>query len=885
MEILNLDEFRKQIENKRLSKRLADKMEKEMVRLYEVANQGTYSLQEYLKSKNGKKLQGTKKNERHIFKYRLTAGDRLFYTYGKYVDGIPKENKDSLVLLKYTIHDRQGNEKHLAKGQGYEFIEESLGYGERFDEEDLQILGIANSENQNEVERCLDRIFLEYTDHHKNFVVSEEELLKSEKNDEKAFIKLSQKQEQILNDFLANPQPTLILGGAGTGKTLLSVHLLNDYFSILSDTRCVYFTQSEALLNKAKNEYEMISGKEVEGNLFFYDINEYCISLLDRLGQPVDRKKFVKTSMFSKFFREHQEVQRMSKKLKLSEMDLWTEIRGVIKGSMTANWKRIKMFVQDDYNGSLIKELEQKGLLQRGRNKKYFHLSEHSTALSERALIESTRKEYEKMKQYYQEVDNDVVELEEEQYFLLSEERTMVESEKRKEVYEIYQIYKDWLRYFDYFDENDLIRKTREAMKQFDVMKKEQFQFMVVDEVQDYTELQIYFLHELAEDKNYLIYAGDRNQIINPTLFDDRKLSALYQDKFQIVYLQQNFRCQKEVVAFGNALSEMRRRKIATKKKEEDEGSEKLGTPVMKLQYSEENLRGMLLELLKYPRVAVLVPNEETKNYLIDFIGKELYEKADNKIIYYISEIKGMEYRYVFCFNMLSSYQALWKQILESNIARKNTRYRYYFNLFYVAITRAKDYLCLLEQENTTELVLDEIEKYAKQPIKFTNITTFDENQMYITALSNQAMDWLASAEANFLNGLYDVALKHYERANAKKEKIALCKAELFAQENNFIEALKQFLVADYKEGLNRYQKEAGNETDLQKLVKFFLYPEEMMQQDWFLDWDMQAGIEGLFVAEERELVEKTVWRKLEKVATKTIEEWSLEEVMGEWHR
>ncbi|MBO5352461.1 MAG: UvrD-helicase domain-containing protein [Lachnospiraceae bacterium] len=885
MELLNLEEFMKQTENKRLSKRLAEKIENELVRLYEVAGQGTYSLQAYLRSKNGKKLQGTKKKERHIFKYRLTAGDRLFYTYGKYVEGIPEEKKDSLVLLKYTIHDRQGREKKLAQGQEFAPVEETPGAGEAFTEEDLKLFGIQDTENTEEVEACIDRIFLAYSEKHKKFVAPVQELLKAEKEGKNTGIKLSPDQEEILGKFLKNPCPTLILGGAGTGKTLLSLHLLNDYFSELDDTRCAYFTQSEALLNKAKNEYESISGKKPENNLYFYDINEFCIGLLEKLGQPVDRKKFVKTPMFQRFYREHQEVQKLCKKLRLSEMDLWTEIRGVIKGSMTSDWKRTKMLGQDNFDGKVIKELEEKGFIQRGKEKKQFQLSKQKEKCPAEILSESARVRYKEMVQYYQGVDNEAVELEEERYFLLSEEQTMVERDKRPEVYRMYQKYKDWLDFFGYFDENDLIRKTRSVMEQCHVLGTEQFQFMVVDEVQDYTELQIYFLHELAEDKNYLIYAGDRNQIINPTLFDERKLAILYQNRLQTEYLQQNFRCQKEVVALGNALSEMRRRKIASKKKEAQESSEKPGPAVMKLEYSEENLRKILLELLKYPGVAVLVPDEGTKQSLIDFIGRESYEKADNRIVYYISEIKGMEYRYVLCVNMVSRYSMVWKQIIESNEARRNTRYRYFFNLLYVAITRAKDYLCLLEQETETETIFQEIGRYAAAPLKLEDIAVFDENRMYITALSNQSMDWLASAEANFLNGLYDVALNHYERAGAGKEKIALCRAELAAQENNFTEALRQFLLADSEEGLKRYQKEAAPETDLSKLVQFFISPVETTGQEWFLTWDMEQGIELLFAGEEKESMEAAVLGKLEKMAEERSKQWTLEEVLKLWEK
>ena len=75
--------------------------------------------------------------------------------------------------------------------------------------------------------------------------------------------------------------------------------------------------------------------------------------------------------------------------------------------------------------------------------------------------------------------------------------------------------------------------------------------------------------------------------------------------------------------------------------------------------------------LLKYPNVALLVPNDEARNEIIELYGKDRYEKAQNSLIYTIAEIKGMEYRYVVCCNVLSAYDAMWREIMDEKTSKK----------------------------------------------------------------------------------------------------------------------------------------------------------------------------------------------------------------------
>ena len=98
--------------------------------------------------------------------------------------------------------------------------------------------------------------------------------------------------------------------------------------------------------------------------------------------------------------------------------------------------------------------------------------------------------------EYYDSFDTSVVDLLEEEYINLSDELTMAEKEKRKDVYSIYLKYKKWLQDYKYYDDNDLARETIEI---FQKTEFEKFDFIIIDEIQDYTEIQIYLISKLVD--------------------------------------------------------------------------------------------------------------------------------------------------------------------------------------------------------------------------------------------------------------------------------------------------------------------------------------------------------------------------------------------------
>ena len=89
--------------------------------------------------------------------------------------------------------------------------------------------------------------------------------------------------------------------------------------------------------------------------------------------------------------------------------------------------------------------------------------------------------------------------------------------------------------------------------------------------------MQIYMLKEMLNYSNHIILAGDSHQIINPTIFREERIKKLFDNKLRICRLTKNYRCQENIVNYGNALSKLRKEYVALMGNEEPEYSKRKG--------------------------------------------------------------------------------------------------------------------------------------------------------------------------------------------------------------------------------------------------------------------------------------------------------------------
>lgn len=120
-----------------VSKEVLDRIFNELENLVKISEEGDIqSLSSYLKMNNGKELKG---GADHIWKYQLNDGDRILYTWGKYLPYLRTEDKDALVLLAYATHDKQGLAgKNMPPKQKYVEAKELLRTRTEFTVEDIK---------------------------------------------------------------------------------------------------------------------------------------------------------------------------------------------------------------------------------------------------------------------------------------------------------------------------------------------------------------------------------------------------------------------------------------------------------------------------------------------------------------------------------------------------------------------------------------------------------------------------------------------------------------------------------------------------------------------------------------------------------------------------
>lgn len=326
-------------------------------------------------------------------------------------------------------------------------------------------------------------------------------------------------------------------------------------------------------------------------------------------------------------------------------------------------------------------------------------------------------------------------------YLALNKKYTVYSEEIRKEIYKITLVYQNWLTERGYMDENDLARRVI-------LNGQEIFDCIICDEVQDLTEIEIYMLKKLVKNGENLLLSGDIHQIINPTYFSFSRVKSLfYRDKYTEKQLGKNYRSQKKIVDLANKLSDLRGEYIGKLGEDYKEASILEGEDVYI--YKKDN---EFLKKLEENTAIILVPTNRTKEEL----RREL-PKVANKILT-VQDIKGLEFDSVVLYNFATELKRYW-EIIFSKRAKTNQLYRYYFNLLYVGLTRARKRLLFME-ENEGVCLLKELQNYL--------VPMTVEGKRDFTLKSGE-LDFLKEGKEFLSQRLFSEAIAAFEKAGAKK--------------------------------------------------------------------------------------------------------------------
>ncbi len=145
---------------------------------------------------------------------------------------------------------------------------------------------------------------------------------------------------------------------------------------------------------------------------------------------------------------------------------------------------------------------------------------------------------------------------------------------------------------------------------------------------------------------------------------------------------------------------------------------------------------------------------------------KEKLKKEFPKLIniFTVSEIKGSQYPNIITYNILSDYYDIFQNFYDPNW-KKDKNYDFYFNQFYVAITRGEHNIYILEEKENIDFLNDILSKTNKYEIKykyFENINNISDVNFDLEEATDER--YYKKAMIFFNNEEFEKAKENFEK-------------------------------------------------------------------------------------------------------------------------
>lgn len=232
---------------------------------------------------------------------------------------------------------------------------------------------------------------------------------------------------------------------------------------------------------------------------------------------------------------------------------------------------------------------------------------------------------------------------------------------------------------------------SRQLLSKLQLVEK--YSVVIADEVQDFSQINLLLFKKIALK---VFCVGDALQMINPSYFSFSHLKNLLysKDETQIVELKNNYRNTKKLEEIIDALGKINVELFGTHSFVLSGQSVDSGIKTKAVFVPDTNFVNLVAKG-SFDNFTFVVSNQKQKENLRNIIK--------NQEILTVSEIKGLERDTIVLYNILSDNSQKWQQLEKYNtnhkLADENSVYRYYFNLFYVGVSRAKQNLFVVEQK------------------------------------------------------------------------------------------------------------------------------------------------------------------------------------------
>lgn len=287
-----------------------------------------------------------------------------------------------------------------------------------------------------------------------------------------------------------------------------------------------------------------------------------------------------------------------------------------------------------------------------------------------------------------------------EDYINLGIKQSIYSIEERQGVYDLFEKYVSFLKDSGRYDINLLSYDYLTAVLA-------RYDFVVVDEVQDFTPVQLALILKTLKFPRQFILCGDSNQIVHPNFFSWAKVKSFFHHQSAdhpidiIRILNKNYRNAPSVTRIANKILKAKNARFGSIDKESHY-----------LVESQSSTPGEVYCLFESDAIRCEINSKthQSTHFAVIVLREDLKEQASRyfqtPLIFSIHEAKGLEYDNVILYNFIASDEKKFREIahglhpsdLESEFTygrikdkadRSLEIYKFFINALYVAITRA----------------------------------------------------------------------------------------------------------------------------------------------------------------------------------------------------
>lgn len=328
-------------------------------------------------------------------------------------------------------------------------------------------------------------------------------------------------------------------------------------------------------------------------------------------------------------------------------------------------------------------------------------------------------------------------------YLGLGIKQSIFLEKERVRVYDLFDKYLAYLKEANLYDLNMVAHTLLEKVEPY-------YDFIVIDEVQDLTNIQLMLILKSLIKPTHFMLSGDSNQIVHPNFFSWSKLKTMFfhsDMKGSVMrILKTNYRNSAAINDLSNTLLKIKNARFGSIDKESTYLIDTVSKTKGNINFFEDSdkLKKQLNDRTQNStKYAILVMNNDDKNKARKYFKTPL--------LFSIQEAKGLEYENIILVNFVSDYDKYFREITNGvneedlqgdlNFSRSKDKsnkeleaYKFYINSLYVAFTRAVKNIYIVETNKKHRLL---------------NLLDITETQKAVKLEKQQSdnTEWLLEAE------------------------------------------------------------------------------------------------------------------------------------------